>query len=534
MENPNTSSQLTALRGPQGETNSSQVNPNQDQTGPTFDKPQHPNNSLQFIPLEKLQVHPNNPRTVTPPETIEALASNMKEAGQQTPIKVTNQGNGNYWILGGQRRYLAAKLLGWDGLNAMILDIPPDRALVVAYLDNDWEQMPWLNRYQALEAIIAHDPKLTQKAAGIQINESEFTVSRALKLLPYLNPISRGVILSQAKNPQAYQVSERAVYALTDLNDPQKVEETLNVVIDKKMTESQAKRLVKWVKAGNSPESFSDSGKSVKVKKLEGGGSQALGDGSVDDGVAGFEKVASAGIPENREGSSQENLNQQPGETELSGTDSTLVGRSPQTGVASSLTPAYSAGIPRNDSYLVGSKDPITNDPYSSYWQKLPPNVTVTRTGLSYEIHAVVAPNEVVPAAYGLLANLEHLKGLANETQDLQFRNALPQVMEEGRKARIAERTTIEESGKVPAEGTFESVKVTQEKVEGGTAKVVEKSESTEETQKPTLIETMKTMVKDKMKTAPTDVTDALLKDGKQALNYQIRKGMRGILKDLF
>jgi ParB family chromosome partitioning protein len=496
--------------------------------------------SLHFIPLEKLQVHPNNPRTVTPPETIETLASNMKEAGQQTPIKVTLQENGNYWILGGQRRYLAAKLLGWDGLNAIVLDIPPEKALVVAYLDNDWEQMPWLNRYQALEAAMAHDPKLTQKAAGIQLDESEFTVSRALKLLPFLNSNAREAILSQAKNPKVYQVSERAVYALTDLKTPQEVEEALKVVIDKKMTESQSKRLVKWVKAGNSPESYSDSVKSVKVKRLEDGDSHALGDGSVDDGVAGFEKLVGVGIPEDQEGSSQitadrsqENPNLRPGETALS-----------ETRVASSLTPAYSAGIPRNDGNL--------NDPYSSYWQKLPPNVTVTRTGRSYEIHAVVAPDEAVPAAYGLLANLEHLKGLANETQDLQFRNALPQVMEESRKARLAERQMAVRSSQETEKSSSENKnQQSGEKELSGTdstplgrspqAGVAASSTSPYSGDTPRndgdkapkgLLDHVKTMVKDKMKTAPSDVTDALLKDGKQALNYQIRKGMRGILKD--
>jgi hypothetical protein len=45
------------------------------------------------------------------------------------------------------------------------------------------------------------------------------------------------------------------------LGDPDKVEKALNVAIDSKMTEPQAKKLVEWVKAGNSPDAFPDNGK---------------------------------------------------------------------------------------------------------------------------------------------------------------------------------------------------------------------------------------------------------------------------------
>ena len=90
-----------------------------------------------------------------------------------------------------------------------------------------------------------------------------------------------------------------------------------------------------------------------------------------------------------------------------------------------------------------------TNDPHASYWKNLPPNVKVTRTKRGYEVRASLAHNEGVPVVYGMMSNLEFLKGISQEPEDLQFRKALPVVMEMGKKARIAAR---EEAAKKEAE----------------------------------------------------------------------------------
>jgi hypothetical protein len=515
MENQEGSSQLIALRGPQGEADSSQdsqnISPETNNSSQASSKPAE----IITVPIADLAVPSWNPRKFMDEAKMQNLVAYLEKGGL-VPRPWVWRGNGQapYSIISGQRRLEAHRRLGKSQLEVEILDVSLAQAKILAISSNQDEEMHWWDWCKAIGgALKDHSGNQRDLAAILGVNQA--TVSRSKQLLDLLNPTSQAQLDAlRIKIDSSYTPSYRVVNSLTGLGTlvwpPDRlqamVERTLKVVIDQKMTESQAKKLVEWVKAGNSPESYSDSVKSVKVKKLEGGDSHAIADGSVDDGVAGFEKLVGVGIPEDQQ---QEEKTEKPEiatspyvETSGDRSQSPLsAGQSPETLVQGEA----SAKADRNDGNL--------NDPYSSYWQKLPPNVTVTRTAKGYEIHAVVAPNEAVPAAYGLLANLEHLKGLTNETQDLQFRNALPQVMEESRKTRLAEKAT-----------GGESVEATPEKVESG--------ENTSEIQKPTLIETVKTMVKDKMKTAPADVTDALLKDGKQALNYQIRKGMRGILKD--
>jgi ParB/RepB/Spo0J family partition protein len=524
------------------------------------DGPQGTATTLRQIPISQIKPNVQNPRHSISQQEIDAMASSLLEMGQKTPIKVRQSGPDEYELVGGHIRLLGAQKANLTTLNALVLKLTPEAAIEEAIYDNRNQPMSWLDNYISIETLIALKPDLTQQQVADRLEIERSLVSKAQKLLNLLNKHSRELICEQFTKSSDSQLTQRVVYTLTGIGSlvwsqdqlQAMVERALKVVIDKKLTESQTKKLVEWVKTGNSPESYSDSGKSKKVKKLESVAAQPLGDGSVDDGVAGFEKLANTPNPQN----------QQLGEEALS-----------KTGVASSNSPAYSAGSPRND----GNLDSL--DPNSSYWQKIPSNVKVTRTQEGYRIVATLAPNEGVPGVYGLLANLEHLKGIAGEPEDLQFRKALPQVMEEARKARLVEKGKAGKSENVTAE-KVESVKVVAEEnnsSETSNQKPGEKDLSgtgvassltpaysadiprndsnlngakeapiaeapSEGALNPTLtkggnggfVEQIKQAVRDNLHLAPGEITEDLMKDGKQAINYQIRRGMRNILKDLF
>jgi ParB family chromosome partitioning protein len=87
---------------------------------------------IQRIPLEQLDVSGQNVRKRSPTAGVPELAENLDEIGQQQPIVVQREGD-RYRIVVGQRRYLAAKQLGWPALDAVVLDEPlseVDRILV--------------------------------------------------------------------------------------------------------------------------------------------------------------------------------------------------------------------------------------------------------------------------------------------------------------------------------------------------------------------------------------------------------------------
>ena len=48
------------------------------------------------------------------------------------------------------------------------------------------------------------------------------------------------------------------------------------------------------------------------------------------------------------------------------------------------------------------------------------------------------------------------------------------------------------------------------------------------------MLEQVEESVKENLKVTPSNVTEALIQDAKQAVNYEIRKGMRGLINRLF
>ena len=71
------------------------------------------------IRLDQLQISPSNVRQRDITADLDKLAYSMRTLGLQHPIIVQRKGD-KFEILVGQRRYLAAKQLGWDAIDAII------------------------------------------------------------------------------------------------------------------------------------------------------------------------------------------------------------------------------------------------------------------------------------------------------------------------------------------------------------------------------------------------------------------------------
>ena len=296
------------------------------------------------------------------------------------------------------------------------------------------------------------------------------------------------------------------------------VERALTVVIDKKMTEPQTKRLVEWVKNGKDPESYSGSVKGSKVNKLEGKGTQPIGDGSVDDGVAGFEKLLNLGIQREQQAKVAETNDSSPEKL---------------------------------------SEQPEVMDPNSDLWKGLPEGLEIQKLDKGYRVTCLLSDIETPVMVYGGMAWLEHMKQKAKVgTEDTRYRKALPGLLEEsvktlkkqmavdgsqftgdGTPERKSQKPEIATSPRLSPEAAQSSglEKPSGMAPGGNDEERMEKVPANEGGKAPAgLLGQIKAALKDNLKVTPGEITDDLAKDAKQAINYKIRKGMRGILKDWF
>ena len=101
-----------------------------------------PDNSQEKLPfrriaIELLEVSDANVRQQNLMADIDDLAESMNEIGLKQPIVVQSK-NGHYEILIGQRRFSAAKQLGWSHIDARVEDAPrnPVESKIVSFSEN--------------------------------------------------------------------------------------------------------------------------------------------------------------------------------------------------------------------------------------------------------------------------------------------------------------------------------------------------------------------------------------------------------------
>jgi ParB-like chromosome segregation protein Spo0J len=203
---------------------------------------------------------------------VEAMEASLKAVGLKNPIKVirispqkasgisapTEPQRAIYEIVSGHIRFAGAQKLGWEAIQAYVLDLTPEQALLEAILDNRGQEMTWFDLYESVEALLKVNPKLTKQAVADQLEINPTTVSLATKVMDLLNEGSRRAILQNLQTSADLKgISAISVTRLIDLGDnPALIEKALKVVIAKNLTESQTQELVQWLKNGRNIKDF--------------------------------------------------------------------------------------------------------------------------------------------------------------------------------------------------------------------------------------------------------------------------------------
>jgi ParB/RepB/Spo0J family partition protein len=212
------------------------------------------------IPLSKINPNPKNPRRVITLEMIDNMAASLAAVGLKNDIKLNVLPDGSYEIISGHIRFAGAQRLGWETISAELLTLAPDQALLESIMDNRGQPMNWLETAEAVESLMQARPKPSQEAVGKIMGIPQQDVSRKMVILSCLTPAAREAIYTKSvKTFEGGLIPQKVVEAFTGLNEPERIEGCLNVAIDRKMTEPEAKRLVVWVNAGNPPSRYTRS-----------------------------------------------------------------------------------------------------------------------------------------------------------------------------------------------------------------------------------------------------------------------------------
>jgi len=137
---------------------------------------------IQFIPVDQIVPNPDQPRKTINEEDIDELAESIKEKGILQPILVVPK-NGNYLIVAGERRFLAAKKANLLKIPAIIKQFNDDEILEIALIENI--QRKDLNPIDEAFAIaqIIEKYSITHEELAKRLGKSRTYVTNVTRLL---------------------------------------------------------------------------------------------------------------------------------------------------------------------------------------------------------------------------------------------------------------------------------------------------------------------------------------------------------------
>jgi len=126
------------------------------------------------------------------------LAKSMKQEGLIQPITVRKVGTA-YELVVGERRLRAARLLGWETIDARIIDISDEDAAVKGLIENlQRADLTPIEEARGYKQLVEAPYDLTQEAIAVRVGRGQTVIARSLALLDLPEEIQeimpRGII----------------------------------------------------------------------------------------------------------------------------------------------------------------------------------------------------------------------------------------------------------------------------------------------------------------------------------------------------
>ena len=140
------------------------------------------------LEVDKIEVNPYQPRTHFNEQAIGELAESIKSLGIIQPVTVRKVDRNQYQLVTGERRYRAAKSIGFDRIPAYVRIANDQEALEMALVENiqrrDLDPIEIALSYQRL----IDEIQLTQNQLSERVGKKRSTVANYIRLLK-LDPI---------------------------------------------------------------------------------------------------------------------------------------------------------------------------------------------------------------------------------------------------------------------------------------------------------------------------------------------------------
>lgn len=195
--------------------------------------------SVITLRLNDIEPNKEQPRQIFDDDALWELAESIKEHGVLQPLIVRPLTDGSYQLVAGERRWRASRLAGLSEVPVIVRALTDAEASVIALIEN--LQREDLNPIEEAEGIskLIEEYSFTQEQAAEKLGKSRSALTNTLRLMALPEKV-RGLISDDF-------LSAGHGRALLGLEDKEKIEETAEEVISKKLSVRETEKLVKTI-----------------------------------------------------------------------------------------------------------------------------------------------------------------------------------------------------------------------------------------------------------------------------------------------
>ncbi len=145
------------------------------------------------LPIDAIVPNPRQPRKVFEEESLQELATSIRQFGLLQPILVQPVAEGKYELIAGERRLRASKIAGLKEIPALFRSATDQVSLEIALIENvqrsDISSLESARAYRRL----MDEFGLTQEAVAEKVGKSRVSVANSVRLLKLPKRIQEGL-----------------------------------------------------------------------------------------------------------------------------------------------------------------------------------------------------------------------------------------------------------------------------------------------------------------------------------------------------
>lgn len=157
------------------------------------DSPRFTVSALNEIDMDQIEANPFQPRKNFDEESLQELASSIREIGIIQPITVRELDGNKYQLITGERRYKAARIAGLKAIPAYVRKANDQNMLEMSLIENiqreDLDSIEVAISYQRL----IEECNLTQENLSERVGKKRSTITNYLRLLKLPAEIQLGI-----------------------------------------------------------------------------------------------------------------------------------------------------------------------------------------------------------------------------------------------------------------------------------------------------------------------------------------------------